>query len=259
MADQSKSHRAEKSASSQPRQLTRGRRILLRVVTPIFARVIKVVWAFFRIELQGEENFRELVDSGKPVVFAIWHEGLVVIGWFAARLLGAGVKATFLISPSVDGEFGVYLLAWFGGKAVRGSGRRSGAAALRGLNKAIRVDGQSPFIAVDGSKGPRRYCKHGATTVARMAGVPIMPIGFAAGRSWRLRTWDRHLLPKPFSKVVITVGEPITVPRQLDEEAQEAHRRDLESKLNQLMKMAEKQAGTAPGAVPVIENTEEDR
>jgi len=258
MTDQPGSHRAEKSAPGRQRELTRGRQILLRVVTPIFARVIKIVWAFFRIELQGEEHIRELAESGRPVVLAIWHEGLVVVGWLAAQLLAKGVKATFLISPSVDGEFGVYLLAWFGGKAVRGSGRRSGAAALRGLNRAIRVDGQSPFIAVDGSKGPRRYCKHGATTVARMAGVPIVPIGFAAGRSWRLRTWDRHLIPKPFSTVVITVGEPFTVPRQLDDQAQEEQRRDLEAKLNHQMKMAEEQAGTAPDAVTVIDDNEED-
>ena len=176
-----------------------------------------------------------------------------------ARILSEGINATFLISPSVDCELGVEILARFGSTAVRGSARRSGAAALRGLNRAIRRDGQSPCITLDGSKGPHRYCKPGAIAVARMAGVPIVPIGCAAARSWRLRSWDRHLIPKPFSRVVISVGDPYTVPRQLDEDAQEAQRSDLGARVNRLMEMAEEQAGTAPGAAPIIDNTEEDR
>ncbi len=223
----------------QPRRLTIWRRIVLAILTPVFAFLLKAIWATFRIEVDGEEKFRDLVAERQPVVFAFWHEGLLVLCWYMAELLAIGYRLTFLISPSVDGEFGVEILARFGSTAVRGSARRSGAAALRGLLKTIREDRQSPCITLDGSKGPRRYCKPGAIMVARMAGVPIVPIGFAAQRSWRLPSWDRHLLPKPLSKVVITVGNPYTVPREMDSDAVEHWRSDLEQRVNDLMAAAE--------------------
>jgi len=72
-----------------------------------------------------------------------------------------------------------------------------------------------------------------------MAGVPIVPLGFAARRAWRLPSWDRHLIPKPFSKVVITVGNPYTVPREMDSDAVEHWRSDLEQRVNLLMAAAE--------------------
>ena len=215
------------------------KRVILTIVTPLFVLFLKAIWALFRFEVRGEEKFRQLVAEDKPAVLVFWHEGLLTICWYVARLLGIGYKATFLISPSSDGEVGVQILAAFGSKAVRGSARRSGAAALRGLNKAIRENGQSPCITLDGSKGPRRYCKPGAIMVARMSGVPIVPVGVAARRYWRARTWDGHVIPKPFSRVVIAVGDPYTVPRQMESDAVEEWRSDLEQRVNNVMAAAE--------------------
>lgn len=200
---------------------------------------MQAVWAAFRLEIHGDEKFRELVAARQPAVFAFWHEGLLVLCKYLAELLANGYRLTFLISPSVDGEFGVRILARFGSTAVRGSARRSGPAALRRLLATIRDDRQSPCITLDGSKGPRRHCKPGAIMVARMAGVPIVPIGFAAQRAWRVPSWDRHLVPKPFSRVVIAIGDPYTVPRQMDADAVERWRSDLEQRVNNLMAAAE--------------------
>jgi lysophospholipid acyltransferase (LPLAT)-like uncharacterized protein len=75
--------------------------------------------------------------------------------------------------------------------------------------------------------------------VARISGVPIVPMACAAHRGWRARTWDRHLIPKPASRVIIVVGEPYSVPREMDEEALEAHRSDLEARVNRLVEKAE--------------------
>ncbi len=246
-------------ASSRPRQLTWWRRVLLSIVAPVLAVILRGVFALFRVEVLGAEGLRKHTDAGQPVVFAIWHEGLLVVCWFINQLLKEGVRATFLISPSVDGEIGVRILARFGSRAVRGSARRSGAAALRRLDKAIREDRQSPCITLDGSKGPRRYCKPGAIMVARMAEVPIVPIGFAARRAWRFPSWDWHLVPYPFSKVVIAVGEPYTVPKRLDAEALEHQRRALEDRVNALMGISEERVGVRADARTIeIDKTEED-
>ena len=219
--------------------MTWWRRMLFAVAAPVASVFVQLGWATYRLEIHGDERVRELLAAREPVVFAFWHEGLLIITQYMARLQDEGFNITFLISPSVDGEFGVQVLARWGSKAVRGSARRSGAAALRGLNRAIRRDKASPGVTLDGSKGPRRYCKPGAIMVARMAGVPIVPMAVAANRGWRARSWDRHLVPKPAARVVIVVGEPYTVPRHMDEEALEAHRIDLEARVNALVEKAE--------------------
>jgi lysophospholipid acyltransferase (LPLAT)-like uncharacterized protein len=219
--------------------MTWWRRALFAIVVPVAHNFLRLIWSTFRLEIQGDEEVRRLLAAREPVVFAFWHEGLLVIGRYIAQLLNEGFNITFLISPSVDGELGVQLLARYGSKAVRGSARRSGAAALRGLNRAIRRDRASPCVTLDGSKGPRRYCKPGAIMVARISGVPIVPIACASHRGWRAPTWDRHLIPKPAARVVVVVGEPYTVPRHMDEEALEAHRIDLEARVNALVEKAE--------------------
>lgn len=240
------------------RRASRRQQLLLSVLTPLLVLLLKSVWSLFRFEVRGEEAFRRRVAGGQPVVFAFWHEGLLVVCWYMARLLKAGMKVTFLISPSVDGEVGVRILAAFGSKAVRGSSRRSGAAALRGLVAAIRRDGQSPCITLDGSKGPRRYCKPGAIMVARMAEAPIVPVGFAARRSWRLPSWDRHLLPKPASRVVISVGEPYEVAREPGDEGMERQRRELEERVNHQMSEAEAAVGAQPEPAATSEGAGEE-
>ncbi len=233
----------ETGASHRPRQLTWGRRVLFTIATPIAVFILKLAWLTYRFQLEEDERFTELVQRGVPVVFAFWHEGIMTVGWYAAKLLNRGVRVTFLISPSTDGELGTMILANFGGRAVRGSARRSSAAALRGLKRAIVENRQSPAIAVDGSKGPRQYCKAGAIMVARMAGVPIVPIGFAARRGWRAPSWDRHLVPYPGTKVEISVGEPLVVEKEMNSDTLEERRRELEKRVNCLMEISAARVG----------------
>jgi lysophospholipid acyltransferase (LPLAT)-like uncharacterized protein len=233
--------------------------VLFAIATPIIVGFLKLAWLTYRIRLDEDEQFTALADRTEPVVLAFWHEGILTVGWYVARLLKRGVRVTILISPSADGELGTMILASFGSRAVRGSARRSGAAALRGLNRAIFNDRQSPAIAVDGSKGPRRQCKPGAIMVARMAGVPIIPIGFAASRGWRAPSWDRHLVPYPGSRVVISVGEPFIVEREMDADTLEGRRHDLEDTLNRLMEISEASIGVQPEATSAdTGRTEED-
>jgi lysophospholipid acyltransferase (LPLAT)-like uncharacterized protein len=219
--------------------MTWWRRLLFRITVPIALGLMRATWATYRFEIHGDEKLQELFAAGKPVVLGFWHESLLVVSWYAARLLKAGERITFLISPSVDGEFGVMMLAHYGSEAVRGSATRSGVSALRGLYRAIRRDGMSPAITLDGPKGPVRYCKPGAVMVARMAGVPIVPIGCGARRSFRAPTWDRHLVPLATSIVVLKLGEPVTVPADASGEDIEAVRVDLERRVNKLMGEAE--------------------
>lgn len=248
MSESTHTATARAAGSGPPRRMTWWRRVIFGICAPLFALVLRLWWTMYRFEVEESEAYLELERRQEPMVFAIWHEGLLTVCWYAARLLKRGINATFLVSPSVDGEIGVMVLARFGSTAVRGSARRSGVAALRGLFRAITERGQSPFITLDGSTGPRRYCKPGAIMVARMAGAPIVPIGVAARRSWRAPTWDHHLVPKPLSKVMITVGEPIAVPREMSEAEIEDRRQALENEVDILMGISEERVGVREGA-----------
>ncbi len=243
MSEDSKLPMPDPRAPVSRRKMTWWRRLLFRTAAPIALGLMHVAWATWRFEIHGDEKLRELFAAGKPVVFGFWHESLLVLSWYAARLLRAGERITFLISPSVDGEFGVMMLALYGGKAVRGSATRSGVSALRGLYRAIHHGGMSPAITLDGPKGPVRYCKPGAVMIARMAGVPVVPIGCGAQRGFRAPTWDRHLIPLATSKVVLKVGDPITVTAGASGVDIEAVRADLEKRVNALMCEAEILAG----------------
>jgi len=222
------------------RRMTWWRRVLFAIIAPIAYVLLRLVWVGYRYEILGDEKVLDLAKKNQAMVFAFWHESLLTIGWYMARIKKKyGVNITFLISPSVDGEIGVRILAFFGSRAVRGSATRSGAAALRGLNGAITNDNASPGITLDGPKGPHRYCKPGAVMAARMTGVPIVPIAVAARRSWRLKSWDRHLIPRPLSKVIVAVGDPYTVPKKGEGESLEDLRSELEARVNDLVELAE--------------------
>jgi lysophospholipid acyltransferase (LPLAT)-like uncharacterized protein len=247
----------QRTSRPSGRQMTWWRRVLFAVLTPILEISLRLYWLTLKFEIHEHESFDGIVRSGRPVVFAIWHENLLGLSRFVKIFHLRGGWPTFLISPSVDGEIGVLLLARFGGKAVRGSARRSGAAALRGLKVAIQEERQSPIITLDGSSGPRRYAKPGAIMVSRMAGVPIVPVACAARRAGRLGTWDRHLVPCPFSKVVISVGPPYTVPATMDSAEKERCRQNLEQQLDAQLAAAEEYAGATPDTIAGTPSEEE--
>ncbi len=223
--------------------MTLSRRILFTVFAPVAVFFLRLSWASFRFRVDGEEKVQHLIDERRPFVFAFFHESLLTVGWYAARLRDLGAKVGFLISPSVDGEFTVYVLGYFKGTPIRGSATRSGAAAIRGLYRAITRDGVAPGITVDGPKGPRRHCKKGAVMIAGMTGVPIVPIATGAKHCWRPKTWDRHLMPFPLSRVVVAVGDPYTVSKEGGVEVLEDQRADLEERIHRLVERAEELAG----------------
>lgn len=223
--------------------MTLSRRILFTIFAPVAVLFLKLTWASFRYRVHGFENIRKTVEEGEPVIFAFWHESLLTACWYMAELMKTKANIGFLISPSVDGEFTVMMLAYFNGSAIRGSGTRSGATAIRGLYRAIRRDKISPGITLDGPKGPRRRCKPGAVMIARMTGTPIVPVATAASRSFRPKSWDRHLVPYPLAVVPIVLGEPYTVANEGGDEVLEEQRVDLEERLHHLTERAEALVG----------------
>ncbi len=168
-------------------------------------------------------------------LFAFWHETMLLPA-FKYRAPGSQV----LISQSRDGDWIAEVCRCLGLEPVRGSMSRGGAEAAREI---VRV-GQSKHLAVtpDGPRGPRRKVKASVVKLAARAGLPIVPSGFAFDRPWRLKSWDRFCVPRPFSRACCVTLDPIVVPADADAAALETYRASLEQDLNYATEVAEEVA-----------------
>ncbi len=192
------------------RRLTWQRKLFYRLCVPIAMIVLRLLWLSYRIEkVIGEEHIPKLLAENKVFLPTLWHQHLFLCVKYLRRMYQRGLRLGFLISPSVDGEVAALVVQRIGGHVIRGSSTRTGAHALRTIYKAMREQHISPLITPDGPRGPRCEFKPGAIYLARISGTPIVPMAFAAARIKIFRTWDYFVLPLPFSRVVVAVGEPV--------------------------------------------------
>ncbi len=147
-----------------------------------------------------------------------------------------------LISQHRDGDLIAKTIGHFGLGTVRGSSKHGGAGALRSLVRAL-AQNHYAGVTPDGPNGPRMRASDGIISVARLSGAPIIPATFGASRRTILKTWDRFVVPFPFSRGVFLWGEPIDVARDADPAAQEAARKDVEDSLNALTREADRLCG----------------
>lgn len=171
-----------------------------------------------------------LVAEHGAVVPVCWHQHLLLCARYLVSRPG-GMKPGFMISPSVDGEAPTWLAQSYGAHVVRGSGSYTGVRAIRGVYAAIVKEGISPGVTPDGPRGPRFKFKPGAIFTAQIAKKPVVPIAFAAKPAFVLRTWDKFVLPVPFSRVTIAIGEPYFPPHRLSQEEMEAAQQVMEQRM----------------------------
>lgn len=190
--------------------------------------LLRSIFATVRCRREGYEPVDALRAEGRPIVFALWHGHLLPLLHFHRK---QGIVG--LISQHRDGEHLLSVLDRSGFGAVRGSSTRGGVLGLRGLVRRSR-EGFDVAITPDGPQGPRRSFKPGALAVARLTGNPVVPVAAGMGRAWRLKSWDRFLIPKPFATVHIAYGEPVFVPRHEDRRSTDDLVRRFEAELNRL-------------------------
>jgi lysophospholipid acyltransferase (LPLAT)-like uncharacterized protein len=199
---------------------TRKQRILLAIVPPLTALFIRVLGATLRYrDINARNADGTIVPVGitipGPVVFAFWHQTMLTC---AHRFRNKGIA--ILISRSFDGELIARTVELLGFKAIRGSSSRGGAAGLRNMERAFR-DGAYCAITADGPRGPAMIAKPGVTQLAQLVGEKVGTFYVLPERAWQLKSWDRFLIPKPFSPVLVTWpsladAEPAAVQAALD-------------------------------------------
>jgi len=181
---------------------TRTQRLALIVVPPVAALLIRLLGLTLRYEDRADPGVAPGYAIPGPTVFAFWHRSLLAC---AHRFRSLDIA--ILISASFDGELIARTVERLGFRAIRGSSSRGGPTGLRNMRLAYQA-GHICAITADGPRGPVFVAKPGVALLAQTAGS--QPGGTWVGsfhaqpdRAWQLRSWDRFLIPKPFSRVVI--------------------------------------------------------
>jgi hypothetical protein len=175
-----------------------------------------------------------------PILFALWH-GRMFLSIQAHRHEGIVTMA----SRSKDGEIIAGWLERNGYKVVRGSSSRGGSEALREMVRQVR-SGRAAALTVDGPQGPPRQVQPGIVELARLTGGWILPITSSSARPRFLASWDRYLLPRPFSRNVVLYGEPFPIPA---DESGEIGAARIAAALDAATREADERTGTTPPAV----------
>jgi lysophospholipid acyltransferase (LPLAT)-like uncharacterized protein len=196
----------------------------------------KLFCATYRIQIvEGADRYRSLLTDNKPVIVCAWHNRVFFLSYYLEKsLTRKGFDLTQMVSLSRDGNIGYLLGKWAKIKVVRGSSNRGGSKGLRNLFRAIHKDHSSILLLPDGSQGPVYKAKAGTIVLAQLSGAPLFLFSFSPDRAWRLKSWDRLIIPKPFAKISIRIPEPIQVARELSKEQLEKERLKLENALNEL-------------------------
>ena len=221
------------------RAMTWKRKLGYAIIRPIVKLFISSFWWTCRVEkIIGDEHALKLIEEGEPIIPCYWHQMHIFGSWYMRKLQKRGLKIGFLISPSVDGEVPAKIVESWGAVAIRGSSNRTGARALRDMYNTITKDKVSPVTTSDGPTGPVHEFKQGAVMLAQLTQSPMLPIAYMASRYWELKTWDKFIIPKPFSRIVIAVGEPHSIDKKLNAEKLEEERLRMETDMNNLSEVA---------------------
>jgi len=196
-------------------------RLADRLAIILGGRLIRLLASTWRYRVINEEALTELRAAGGPFVFSIWHGQLLPLLWHH-RAQGVAI----LVSEHRDGELIARFAESLGYGTIRGSSSRGAAGALLGLVRALE-DGREVGITPDGPRGPACSYAPGAAVAASRAGALILPLAAHADRAWRLSSWDRFMIPRPFARVTLAYGEPVRPPGDARAAAAETPRLEL--------------------------------
>ena len=185
------------------------------------------------ISIRNRKYVRASYRTGRPIMFVVWH-GHMLLPIYVHR----HEKVIAMVSEHNDGEMIARTVERLGFRTVRGSSTRGGSKAYRAMLRALK-DGSHCTILPDGPTGPRHEFKMGAVQLAQRAGAVIQPLTFGAKKSIMFKTWDGFTLWRPFSRIALVYGKPITLPRKTTPEELESWRLFVQNRLIELQDEAD--------------------
>ncbi|MFZ0732239.1 MAG: lysophospholipid acyltransferase family protein [Candidatus Sulfotelmatobacter sp.] len=218
--------------SSGPRRWTLRQRVVLSIIVWAGYWFIRLLGPTLRVSVSYEDGAQKTLEE-RPLVASFWHECMIP-ATYLFRDMGIRVMSSF----SYDGEYMGRIIRRFGFVAVKGSSSRNPIRALLGLRRALE-DGWTVAFSLDGPRGPRRKVKPGPSGLARSSGLAMTAFHAAVDRAWILHSWDRMMIPRPFSRVLVRVGKLIPVPGDTRDEDLERYTVELQAALDRVCAFAE--------------------
>jgi hypothetical protein len=219
--------KSEPVTSASEARFPLGQRLALAIVPRIVWALVWVVGLTWRYRVIAEEGVSPVLFGEKPgpQIYCFWHQCVLPCTMYFRRS-----RAVILISRSFDGELIARILRMFGFDAVRGSSSRGGGEGLMGLKRVIET-GRTAIFTADGPRGPIYQTKMGPIKVAQLTGAPIGAFYLLPERAWVLNSWDRFLIPRPFTRICVSWAQWTHVPRDLRPEQFEPQRQQLNAAL----------------------------
>src|SRR5579864_7231671 len=197
---------------------------------------IRLLGPTLRIAVSYEDGAQKTLDE-RPLVASFWHSCMIP-ATYLFRDMGIRVMSSY----SYDGKYMGRIIKRFGFVAVKGSSSRNPVRALLGLRRALD-DGWTVAFTLDGPRGPRHKVKPGPVALARSSGVSLTMFHAAVEKAWVLNSWDRLMIPVPFSRVLVRFGKLIPLPHNVSEEDVERYTAELQASLDRVCEFAEENVG----------------
>ena len=185
------------------------------------------------IKIKNENFSNKMWQERKPFILAFWHSQLMMVG----HVWKTNATLNMLASSHSDGGFGAYIAGHFNLKNISIVAKNK-SPSLRQIFKILK-DGNYIGITPDGPRGPNQKVSEGIIKIAINSQVPIIPLGFASSKNFKLKSWDSFLITYPFSKCSFVWGDPIIIPSSTKDNEIENYKNYLENKINSCITKAQ--------------------
>ncbi len=215
---------------------------VIRFLSWCAAGYIRLVWLTGRWHVEFSDGAAKLLNDREPIIACFWHGRMLALPnvWH-----GRTPRMNVLSSQHRDGEFMARTSARLGLGTIWGSTSRGGGAGLLGIVRTLRL-GECVCITPDGPRGPLMTAAPGASMAAKISGAPLVPVTYGARLRFVTSSWDRLVIPLPFTKGIVRLGEPQFVPRNADEAAISAASQRLEAELIRITEDVDRALGLQP-------------
>jgi lysophospholipid acyltransferase (LPLAT)-like uncharacterized protein len=167
--------------------------------------LLRALAATWRVSFVNPQVVSDLRLRRQPFIYLIWHGTLLPLIWAHRNR-----NVVAMVSEHSDGEIIARIMHSIGYRTVRGSSSRGAARALLGACRVIE-EGACLAVTPDGPRGPAESVAPGAAIIAHRTGAPMVPVSLKASSVWRLKSWDRFMIPKPFARLTVAYGDPIHI------------------------------------------------
>jgi lysophospholipid acyltransferase (LPLAT)-like uncharacterized protein len=227
---------SEIKSETASRSFSLRQRMQLFLITWAAYLVIRLVCPTLRYRLEMEPGVPSDGRHAGPIIWCFWHRCVIPASYHFRHN-----QIAVMTSRSFDGEYIARIIGKFGYSAVRGSSSRGAVGALIGMRRELEL-GHPVAFTIDGPRGPRYIAKPGPVLLAKKTGRPIGCFYAAVQNAWVLNSWDRMVIPKPFSRAVLVAAPPIHVPPDADDVQMAAYHGQMQSSLEHCREKAERLA-----------------